>query len=82
MPAVAAGTWQYTTTQANTEIKNAISVGWNHVDTAHDYCEDGSYGLWCLPGHSVQVAVGEAIRDSNLERDQVFITTKVPGCGI
>jgi diketogulonate reductase-like aldo/keto reductase len=81
MPAVAAGTWKYNLAQVDTEIKNAISVGWNHVDTAHDYCENGSSGLWC-PGSSVQVAVGEAIRDSNLERDQVFITTKVPGCGL
>jgi len=81
MPAVAAGTWKYNLTQVNTEITNAISVGWNHVDTAHDYCEDGSSGLSCK-GSSVQVAVGEAIRGSKLERKQVFITTKVPGCGL
>jgi len=47
MPAVAAGTWKYNLTQVDNEISNAIPVGWNHFDTAHDYCEDGSSGLTC-----------------------------------
>lgn len=81
MPAAAAGTWKYNLTQVDTEITNAFSVGWNSVDTAHDYCEDGTSGLTC-PGSSVQVAVGQAIRESQTERHQVFITTKVPGCGL
>ena len=73
---------KYNSSQVDTELKNAFSVGWTHVDTAHDYCEDGTSGLHCK-GSSVQVAVGEAIRESErVHRHQYFITTKVPGCGL
>jgi diketogulonate reductase-like aldo/keto reductase len=81
MPAIAAGTWKYNLSQVENEITNAVSVGWNHFDTAHDYCFDGSSGLKC-EGSSVQVAVSKALKDSKLKREDVFITTKVPGCGL
>ena len=42
MPAIAAGTWNYDTDTVLDELKEAINLGWNHVDTAHDYCGDGS----------------------------------------
>jgi diketogulonate reductase-like aldo/keto reductase len=61
MPAIAAGTWKYNMSQVDNEITNAISVGWNHFDTAHDYCFDGSSGLKCK-GSSVQPAVSGAIK--------------------
>ena len=41
MPAIAAGTWQYNTDTVLSEVQEAINLGWNHVDTAHDYCGDG-----------------------------------------
>ena len=59
MPAIAAGTYQFNSETVLTEIKDAIDAGWNHIDTAHDYCDDGSIsGFKACPGGSVQPAVG------------------------
>lgn len=45
-------------------VVNAIKVGYRHIDTA------GGYGN--------EQAVGAAIRDSKVPRDQLFVTTKLP----
>ena len=67
MPMVSIGTWQYNSSVAYDAIKEAYAVGFNHIDTAHDYeNEDG---------------VGRAIAEAPGGRDGVFLTTKVPGCG-
>lgn len=59
MPAIAAGTWQFDLDTAHTEITDALQIGWNHVDTAHDYCNDGSTASFrACKGGSVQPAVG------------------------
>lgn len=50
-----------------------------HIDAAHDYCDDGTTGF--CPGGSNSVAIGQAIAESSLARDEFFITTKIPGCG-
>ena len=83
MPVIAAGTYQFNANTVLSEIKEAINQGWNHVDTAHDYCADGSISKLraCSEG-SVQPAVGQAFRESGLNREDLFITTKVPGCGL
>ena len=44
MPAVSAGTWQYNTSIAQDSVAAALRVGFRHIDTAHDYCSDGSTG--------------------------------------
>lgn len=82
MPAVAAGTWQYTTSYAMTAVTAALSVGFAHIDTAHDYCSDGTTGDCSKVGGSNQVGIGKAIAASKAGRSDVFITTKVPGCGL
>lgn len=54
MPAIAAGTYQFNSDTVLTELKEAFNVGWNHVDTAHDYCDDGSISsLHACKGGSV-----------------------------
>jgi len=54
MPAIAAGTYQFNSETVLTEIKDAIDAGWNHIDTAHDYCDDGSIsGFKACPDGSV-----------------------------
>ena len=80
MPAVAAGTWQYTTSGAQESVTNAIKAGFTHIDTAHDYCADGTTGDCTNSGSSNQVGIGRALAD--VERSKFFLTTKVPGCGL
>jgi diketogulonate reductase-like aldo/keto reductase len=47
------------------QLDQAISVGFSHIDTAQLYRNE--------------VEVGKAIRESGLERDEIFITTKYSG---
>lgn len=68
MPLLAAGTWQYNDTVAAEEVVAALRAGFKHIDTAYDYGN--------------QVGVGKGLLDSGVKRSDVFITTKVPGCGI
>lgn len=75
MPAVATGTWQYNASTATASVTQAISVGFTHIDTAHDYCSDGSTGS--CSGGSNQVGIGKALQASGLARSDFFITTKV-----
>ena len=79
MPAVAAGTWQYDADYASQSVTAALSVGFTHIDTAHDYCADGSTGDCSTKGGSNQVGIKAAIAAAT--RSDLFITTKVPGCG-
>jgi len=79
MPVVAAGTWQYDTADAQKSVTAALSVGVRHIDAAHDYCADGSTGA-CARG-SNGPGIAAAVAASGLARSQLWITTKVPGCG-
>jgi len=82
MPAVAAGTWQYDSDYAQQSVVSALTAGFTHIDTAHDYCSDGStakFGGHGCPGGSNQVGIAKAI--AGKPRETMFITTKVPGCG-
>lgn len=66
MPLIAAGVYQYNESTAYESVSTALKVGFTMVDTALDY-------------HN-QDAVGRAIKDSGVARDQIFVETKVPGC--
>ncbi|MGI6033482.1 MAG: aldo/keto reductase [Coriobacteriales bacterium] len=44
-------------------VKEALSMGYRHIDTAHAYENERS--------------VGQAIRESGVDRDEVFVTTKL-----
>jgi len=79
MPVFAAGTWKYSGDQAEKSVSTAFSVGIRHIDTAHDYCDDPSQQL--CTSKSNQIGIARAVRASGLRRDEMFITTKVPGCG-
>ena len=65
MPVVAAGTWQFNSSAAEAAVRAALSVGFTHIDTAFDYKN--------------QDGVAKALEGK--DRSNVFITTKVPGCG-
>ena len=80
IPVVSMGTAGSDWDKVYTEVSLAISKEVYHIDTAHDYCVDGTAGD-CGKKGSNQPAIGQAIRDSGIEREKMFITTKIPGCG-
>ncbi|KAF8801484.1 Aldo/keto reductase [Phlegmacium glaucopus] len=63
IPSIGFGTWNIPIDNTTTDrVDQAISVGFNHIDTAEYY------------GNEAQVAL--AIRESGLPRNDIFITTK------
>ena len=64
MPMVGFGTWQLTGPRGYEAIRYALDVGYRHIDTATMYRNESE--------------VGQAIRDSGLDRAGVFVTTKLP----
>jgi diketogulonate reductase-like aldo/keto reductase len=63
VPAVGLGTWQLTGQECYETVSAALELGYRHVDTAQLYDNER--------------AVGRAIADSEVDRDSVFLTTKV-----
>jgi alcohol dehydrogenase (NADP+) len=65
IPAVGLGTFQGNdgNTCAKETVCNALQKGYRHIDTATAY------------GNEKQV--GEAIKESGIPRDEIFITTKL-----
>jgi len=64
------GVWQYTTAVAQKAFEDAFAVGFDSIDTAHDY--------------NNQDGVGKALKDilsNGTKRSGIFVTSKVPGCG-
>lgn len=62
MPVIGLGTWQLNGHPAAT-VGQAISLGYRLIDTSGDY--------------GTQPAVGQAVRDSGLDRDEIYVVTKV-----
>ena len=63
MPKLGYGTWLIPNGEVETAVETAIKVGYRLIDTAEKYDnEDG---------------VGEGIKRSGIERDKIFITTKL-----
>lgn len=64
IPAIGFGTWQIPDGQeAYQAVKEALDAGYTHIDTAAIYGNERS--------------VGKAIKDSGLDRNSLFITTKL-----
>src|SRR5215471_19369380 len=64
MPMVGFGTWQLQGQTAYQAIRHALRVGYRHIDTATMYRNEEQVGL--------------ALADSDLNREDLFITTKLP----
>ena len=64
MPMVGFGTWQMQGQRAYEAIRYALQAGYRHIDTATMYRNEEQ--------------VGRAIADSDLDRRDVFVTTKLP----
>ncbi|CDK27565.1 unnamed protein product [Kuraishia capsulata CBS 1993] len=65
IPAVGFGTFQATDEEAYSSVVAALKAGYRHIDTAWIY------------GNESQV--GQAIKDSGVPREEIFVTTKVWG---
>jgi diketogulonate reductase-like aldo/keto reductase len=65
IPAVGFGTWQIPSGEvAYNSTREALKVGYRHIDTAQAYGNEAS--------------VGKAILDSGIPRSEVFVTSKLP----
>lgn len=62
IPMVSVGTAGSNLTKVYDELNIAIDADLFHIDTAHDYCSDGTAGL-CTDG-SNQPAIAKVIKDS------------------
>lgn len=62
IPAIGFGTWQDKDAQEGA-VLSALKAGYRHIDTARVY--------------GTEPAVGKAIKESGIPRDQIFVTTKL-----
>lgn len=63
IPKVGFGTWMIEDKAAVQAVKDALMIGYRHIDTAQAYENERG--------------VGEAIRTSGIERSEIFLTSKV-----
>lgn len=63
IPIIGLGTWKSNNEDAYLATKNALVVGYRHIDTASIYGNEEG--------------VGKAIRESNIPRSEIFVTSKL-----
>ena len=63
VPQLALGTWLIDDDKAADAVRSALDIGYRHIDTAQAYANERG--------------VGEGIRTSGINREDIFITTKV-----
>jgi diketogulonate reductase-like aldo/keto reductase len=64
MPLLGLGTWQSEGNEAELAVAAALELGYTHIDTA--------------TGYGNQAEVGRALSGRDMDRDAVFLTTKLP----
>ena len=63
IPRLGLGTWQTTGDEAREAVRDALELGYRHIDTARMYGNERE--------------VGEGLRDAGVPREEVWVTTKV-----
>lgn len=63
IPALGLGTWKIPNNEVGDVVCEALKLGYRHIDTAAIYKNE--------------VGVGEGIRNSGIDRAEIFVTTKV-----
>jgi diketogulonate reductase-like aldo/keto reductase len=63
IPSLGLGTWQIEGDEAREGVRDALSLGYRHIDTARMYGNERE--------------VGEGLRAAGIARDEVWVTTKV-----
>ena len=64
IPLLGLGTWRADGERGYRAVRHALDVGYRHIDTATAYQNEDQ--------------VGRGIADSDVDRDEVFVTTKLP----
>lgn len=62
MPQLGLGTWPMTDVEAKVTVAQALNMGYRLIDTAENYANEQG--------------VGEGIRQAQVSRDEIFVTTK------
>lgn len=63
IPKLGLGTWMIDDTNVATIVKEALAIGYRHIDTAQAYGNERG--------------VGEGVRQSTVAREEIFVTTKL-----
>lgn len=63
VPTLGLGTWKLRDEECVEAVRDALEIGYRHVDTAQIYANEE--------------AVGRGLRESGVPRDEIFLTTKV-----
>lgn len=63
IPKLGLGTWEIANDKVTQAVREAINIGYRHIDTAE--------------GYGNEVGVGEGIRTSGVPREELFVTTKL-----
>ena len=63
IPVIGLGTWEMTGKDCIESVTTALKMGYRHIDTAQNY--------------NNEEYVGKGIKKSEVERDEIFITTKI-----
>ena len=63
IPKLALGTWFIGDSKAAEAVRNAVEIGYRHIDTAQAYGNERG--------------VGEGVRTCGIARDEIFVTSKV-----
>lgn len=63
VPALGLGTWQLKGSVCREAVRHTLSLGYRHIDTAEMYGNEAE--------------VGRGLQDANVDRDAIFLTTKV-----
>src|SRR4051812_25938855 len=63
IPKLGLGTWRIPDAEVARVVRDAVAVGYRHIDTAQAYGNERG--------------VGEGVRASGVPRDAVFVTTKL-----
>lgn len=63
IPKLGLGTWFINNTDVVLAVKDAVALGYRHIDTAQAYGNEAG--------------VGEAVRASDVSQDELFVTTKL-----
>lgn len=63
IPKLGLGTWRIPDAEVARVVKDAIEIGYRHIDTAQAYENERG--------------VGEGLRASGVDRDRIFVTTKL-----
>jgi len=63
VPSLGLGTWRLSGEECTGAVERALALGYRHIDTAQMYNNEGE--------------VGRGIRNSEVERGEIFLATKV-----